>query len=92
VSVKNQGGNDHAQDKVDLRIAPEKRKENRNGRGTSNGSKRDEPPFPYDPCKDNKFDQDGNGGYHKVDTQGGGHPFATLEPEKDGKDMSKERS
>jgi len=92
MAIKNQGGNDNAQDKVELRIAAEKGNQNWNGRGTNYGSEGDEPPFPYDPCEDDKFNQDGNGGYDKVDAQSGCNPFSTFKPEKDGKDMSKERS
>ena len=91
MSIEDQGGNNNTYDEVRLGIASEKGNENWNGCGTSYGSKRYEPPFPYDPCEDDKFNQDGNGRYDKVDAQSGCYPFSTFKPEKDGKDVSKKR-
>jgi hypothetical protein len=58
MSIEDQGSHDHTDDEVSLGIAPEKGNQNWNGCSTSDGSKRDISPLPYDPCKDEEFNQD----------------------------------
>jgi hypothetical protein len=61
MSIEDQGGNNNTDDEVRLGIASEKGNQNWNGCCANEGPKRDKPPFPHDPRKDQKLNQDCNG-------------------------------
>ena len=58
MAIEDQGGNDDAEDKICLGIAPKEGNENRDGDCTGYGPERDKPPSPNEAREEKKFDQD----------------------------------
>jgi hypothetical protein len=82
VPVENDGGDNHARYEIGLRFVSKKGNQNGDRYCAGNGTERDVPPFPNDPHKDQKFNEDWDGRYGKVKTQCSRNALSTLKPEK----------
>jgi hypothetical protein len=60
VAVQDKGGDDDAQDEVELGVTPEESNEDRNGDRTRHRSQRNISPLPHDPREDEKLNQHGD--------------------------------